>query len=161
MSVVTTEVSFSAVTNRARRQSDESRAGTWAAEQSGRSCSQQSAAPHRHQPPPVTHLLSDTSSDQPGTAPHHTSALPLPFTIHPPSGDQSSAALLHSSTPPPATAHLPPYSPAAQCLRLTRPRMTCDKLSFLSVSATGEILKYRKNENFNLYWGLRVNCSTC
>ena len=53
------------------------------------------------------------AATRPGTAPHHTSALPLPFTIHPPSGDQSSAALLHSSTPPPATAHLPPYSPAA------------------------------------------------
>ena len=161
MSVVTTEVSFSAVTNRARRQSDESRAGTWAAEQSGRSCSQQSAAPHRHQPPPVTHLLSDTS-DQPGTAPRTTPQhchFLSPSTLPPATRvvqRSSTPPLLHQ--PPPTYLHIPQHR---QCLRLTRPRMTCDKLSFLSVSATGEILKYRKNENFNLYWGLWVNCSTC
>ena len=159
MSVVTTEVSFSAVTNRARRQSDESRAGTWAAEQSGRSCSQQSAAPHRHQPPPVTHLLSDITSDQAWhrTAPHLSIATSF---HHPPSLRRpeqcSTPPLLHQ--PPPTYLHIPQQR---QCLRLTRPRMTCDKLSFLSVSATGEILKYRKNENYNLYWGLWVNCSTC
>ena len=117
-------------------------------------------------PAPSPAATSDSPSfghQRPGLAPHRTTPQHCHF-LSPSTLPPATRVVQRSSTPPllhqppPTYLHIPQQR---QCLRLTRPRMTCDKLSFLSVSATGEILKYRKNENYNLHWGLWVNCSTC